>query len=475
MGFIKPQRLKEKISALGRGKLVLAVAVVVMAGGAVWYFAVRPAMVAKASDGSETQIHTTVVRQGDISIVASGTGTLTSANSVDLSFSTAGTVSELDVAVGDLVSKGDVLAKMGNTTTLQANVAQAEVTLLEAQQTLQDLYSGSEVALAQAYVDWVAAKQSLADAQEEYQRLDYSRCSQDVNTKYAQQLERAKETLAKLINVQGSDAWIEAKNDYDTAQANYSYCEAYTGDEKAEITANYELAQATLKKAEQSYDDLKQDSGLDVDQQALAEANVEKASADLELAKKDLEGATLVAPIDGTVISITAGEGEMVDTSAYITIADMQNPYLEVSVDEADIALFKTGYETEIIFDAYPDLTFSGKVIQVDPSISTSSAYSLVTGLVEIDSIQALNGQPLMLGMSASVDVISQKAENVLLVPDEALRKLDENEYAVFVLGSDGNLRLRTVQVGIDDTTYAEIKEGLSAGERVSTGLVETK
>jgi multidrug efflux pump subunit AcrA (membrane-fusion protein) len=72
------------------------------------------------------------------------------------------------------------------------------------------------------------------------------------------------------------------------------------------------------------------------------------------------------------------------------------------------------------------------------------------------------------------VDVIGGRATNAVLVPVEALRELDEGEYALFVM-ENNEPQLRVVEVGLIDFTYAEIVSGLEAGEIVSTGIVETQ
>ena len=78
------------------------------------------------------------------------------------------------------------------------------------------------------------------------------------------------------------------------------------------------------------------------------------------------------------------------------------------------------------------------------------------------------------IGLNAAVDVIGGRAEDVPLVPVEALRELDPGEYAVFVV-EDGEPVFRLVEVGLMDFTFAEIKSGLEPGEIVSTGIVETE
>jgi multidrug efflux pump subunit AcrA (membrane-fusion protein) len=77
-------------------------------------------------------------------------------------------------------------------------------------------------------------------------------------------------------------------------------------------------------------------------------------------------------------------------------------------------------------------------------------------------------------GSSASVDVIGGRAKNAVLVPVEALHQIGENKYTLFVM-ENGKLRLRVVQVGLQDLTKAEITSGLKTGEIVTTGVVETK
>ena len=157
-------------------------------------------------------------------------------------------------------------------------------------------------------------------------------------------------------------------------------------------------------------------------------------------------------------------------SGAFVTLADLSLPQLEVFLDETDAANFAIGYEAEVIFDALPDSSFTGRVIQVDPRLSNQGNISTVQGLVQLDP-SSFDG--LLVGMNAAVDIVGGRAENAILVPVEALRELGPGEFAVFVL-QDGEPRLRPVEVGIRDFTFAEIISGLEAGETVTTGIVET-
>jgi multidrug efflux pump subunit AcrA (membrane-fusion protein) len=156
-------------------------------------------------------------------------------------------------------------------------------------------------------------------------------------------------------------------------------------------------------------------------------------------------------------------------------MADLSQKYLEIYLDETDMENIEVGYEVDVTFDALPDQDFSGHVTQIDPSLYRSGMVSTVRAYAVLDGDSSMDTDRMLLGMSASVDVIAGKAENVVLVPVEALHELSPGEYAVFVQDSNGELKLRPVEVGLMDITFAEIKSGLEAGEIVSTGIVETQ
>lgn len=451
---------------------ILIGAALLVGTAAAWYFLGGPASsIRSAAAESGPAYQTAVVRRGDIRISITGSGTLVAGESVDLGFSTQGTVTQLSVALGDTVTAGQSLASLGNSQALEASLASAELAYLQAQQALKDLHDNADVALAQAYLDWVTAKVDYEEALKAQQRTAYARCSQEVNTRYAAALDRAEEKLASLPA--GSEAWIDAKNDYDTARANYDYCHAYTEEEKAATAACLQLAENTFKRAERKYDTLKVSSGIDPDELALAEAKVDQTKAQLEQARKNLEGITLTAPIDGVITYLAAGEGSFVGTATYLTISDTSRLEVQINVDESDLNHFALGSRAEIVFDALPDRTFIGEVVKVEPQLATSNMVTTARGLVELDADAVKAPQSLPLGLNGTVEIIKSEAKDVLWVPLEAVRDLGDGQYSVFVLDSDGELRLRVVEVGLMDTTRAEIIQGLSEGEVVSTGMVQ--
>lgn len=460
-----------------RNTLVGAVSVVsiLVVASALTFF--KPAVGAVATATAEAAVtpkyYTASVSVGDIELSASGSGNLISNSVVELGFSTSGTVTRLYVQPGDTVKTGDLLAELTTSKELEAEVASSQLAVIEAEQALNQLHKSAEVNLASAFKAYVTAKSEYEKALFNSQRTAYSRCDQQTTTRLAQSLERATEKLKKLTDTT-TEEYTEAKNSYETASANYSYCVSYTEDEKTLANAALSVAEATLKQAEAAYNELKEASGMDPNELALAEAKLSNAQSKLEIAQENLKGTTLTAPMDGTVISIAAGEGQRVDASTFITIANLKDLVMKVSVDEADLSFLTPGTHAEMEFDSIANTIFSGSVIQVDPTLSESMEYKLATGKIRMDIENNPAAEQLLLGLNASVTLVKEKAENALLVPLEAVRDLGNGKYAVFVVGADGDLTFRAVEVGITTETQAQILSGLQAGDTVSTGLVST-
>lgn len=455
-----------------KGLIAIVVALLLIGAGSAWYFLGLPGSpIRKAEAQSGSTIQTAVVRRGDLSISISGSGTYIANQSVDLSFSTSGSLTELNVKVGDVVKAGDKLASLGSTESLEADVAAAQLSYLEAQQALTELQDNADVSLAKAYQTWVNAKADYETALLKSQRTAGSRCSDAVNKKYSAAIDTAKEKLAAAVY--GSDSWINYKNVYDQAVANYSYCSAYTATEKVEANADLDLAKETMAQAERTYNTLKTGSGIDPDELALAEVKVKQTETAFEDAKQTLAGVTLTAPIAGKITYLAADKGAIVDTAKFVTIAVLTPPMMTVQVDESDLDKFTVDSQASVVFDALPDLTLSGKVVEVDPELYSSGNIKVAQGRVELDGTAAQSLANMPLGLNASVEIIQKQTKNALLVPIEALRDLGDNQYAVFVV-KDGSLRLQTVEVGLKDSTWAEITSGLNQGDVVSTGTATT-
>ncbi len=445
-------------------------------GGAGWYFWMGPGAKTAGAASAKTgpDYHTTTVRQGSISLSAAGSGTYVPKATIDLSFSARGTVAELKVKLGDTVKAGQELARLGNTQALDAALASAQLQVLQNQKALDDLQQNSQVSLAQAYQALLKAQDGLSNAQDAALRSGGARCSSTTNESLNNKLALARERLDfQSISNTGTDAWLQAKANYDTALANYTYCTSHTDAEKASAQASLQLAQNALQQAQTTYDTFKTAAGIDPTALALAEANLKQAQTALTVAQQNEKGVTLVAPVDGKVIYLAAQQGAIVDTSTFITIADLSTPVVTVSIDQTDLSKLAVGSKAQVTFDALPNQTFNGTVSQVDPQMTKSGQYMVATGRVELDpaAAKALEGLPI--GLNASITIVDKQANNVLIVPVTALRDLGGGSYAVFLV-KNGKLLLTPVQVGVMDSVQAEISGAVKAGDVVSTGIVQS-
>jgi multidrug efflux pump subunit AcrA (membrane-fusion protein) len=172
-------------------------------------------------------------------------------------------------------------------------------------------------------------------------------------------------------------------------------------------------------------------------------------------------------------MTLSVTDGQAISANFTImTIDDLNQATIQFYLDPSDWTNAKVGYTTSVSFDALSGQTFSGKVTEIMPGLVTVSGSSMVEGNAVLDKSVDEVGLPM--GVEASIDVISGKATNAVLIPVEALHQLADNSYTVFVM-TNGKPVLRTVEVGLKDDTYAEIKSGLKSGEVVTTGVVETK
>jgi len=448
------------------------VMLIVIGGAAYWFLSGGMVLGGNQDSSAASTTETGIVRKGDMIITTTGTGTLVAGNSVDLSFSTEGIVQELNVKAGDKVTKGTELAKMNNAKNLEAQVATNELNLIQAQKSLNELQNAKDVNLAQSYQDMLTAQETYNTALKKVQRQEYARCSEEVNKRNLAALEKSQDRLEQIgLRYQGSETWNEARAVYDTAKANYDYCIKFTDQEKIDFQASLDVVDVALKQAKTKYETLKASSGIDPDELKLAEAKVNEAQIKLDLSKENLAGSTLTATIDGSVTYLKANTGAYVDTTTYMTISDLSTSDVNVSIDETDLDKLKLGAKASVVFDALPEEIYTGEVIQVNPELSSSGQYRVATAVISLDNIAGSNLEKLPLGVNASVTITSDDITDALLVPAAALRSIGDGQYGVFVVNDDGSMTFKIVEIGIKDSSTAEIKSGLELNETVSLGL----
>lgn len=328
---------------------------------------------------------------------------------------------------------------------------------------------------------------------------------------YSSQRDQAAAVVAQSqAQVANSKAQLGAlKATLDQAEAAYNRQKTLLN-EKVISQSEFETAQQAYESAKANF--LAAQSGIKANQ-----ASVQNAMAGLTSANKDLQRATITAPMDGVVSLLSVKLGERVAGNSFnigtemMRIADLNSMEVQVDVGENDIPKVKLGDSANIEIDAFNNRKFKGVVYKIaNPEASAlssasgnSSSTSVTNYEVHIrllpssykDLIVKNQPFPFRPEMTASADIQTQTDNNVLSVPLNAVttrslsdvKKSDSakaSEYAgsnsstgdsdlvevVFAVQPDGKVKLEPVKTSIQDINNIEITSGLKAGEQVVTG-----
>jgi len=469
--------MKAIIKFIKKWPWILCVAVVLLglASELIWQVS-RPT----EQQSTQTVYQTAVVKKGNLSSTIDGSGVLETDKAVDLSFPVSGTLEEVDVQVGDKVTKGQVLAVLAGQEGLQLDVQNKQLALMKAQKALDDLLNSTNKNLALTFLDQATAQATFAEALRNLHHKGDSRCETDMIGSYYTAYLDAKSKLDNWTAVRdgtnntfGINFTLDQVSKYtketNLAYENLNYCEGFSEQEILESEAELALAKAMMENAEEDYQKLLADSGLlsiDVD---LAKAEVTEAELQLTTAQQVLENATMVSPIAGTVLTVNGEEGDPVNTDLFITITDLENPILKVNADEADLQNFVVGCSAEITFDSIPDRIFKGTISKIYPTLVKVDNVDVVQGIAEIYDAMMTPGQTLVAGLQASVVVSCEQASDALLIPYTALVETSDGKSYLYILDQSGNQEKREVKVGLNSTTYVELLSGVQEGETVIT------
>jgi HlyD family secretion protein len=465
-----------------------------------------------AQASSYTQVVT--VERGNLVAAITPTGEVSVERRVELSFDVNKIpLLELNVVPGQQVQEGEVLARI-DPASLQRAVDQAKADLLSAEEALekaQDPYteldrqkaeldvSQAEAALEEAKLasleqevrdaarelqeaeDKLAALQNDVSTQEQIDRLQWQANIAEVE--HGQLLEdpnpteegRDRQLLAynRMLDAKDSLEVAKARAALDllnaqnaVIQAEEALAELQAGsDALGVVQARNKVAQAeyNLAKAEDSLATIL--AGADAKAVQLAQSRYDAAKATLADAEASLEAATMVAPFDGTVISVGAEVGDLVSSNmTIVSLADLTDLQVVASVDETDISQVEVGQEVEITFDAFTGRTFRGQVLEVP--LEGSLVQNVVSYEVPV-SLEGAEGVSLRSGMTANLSIVVGRRQDVLLVPVLAVQEGEDGDVVLVQDTPQGAAVATRVEVGLSDGTYVEVLRGLNEGDQV--------
>ena len=374
-------------------------------------------------------VSTDTVQARDIVERVSASGKIQPEIEVKITAEVNGQIVDLPVKEGDVVEKGDLLVQL-NPDIYEAALLRAEASLNSAR---------SNLASARAQVAQGEANQFAA----------------------AKAFERAQSLLASKVISQA---------EFDQNEASY-------------LTANANLTGA--KESVRS-----------------AEFAIRSGEASLQEARDNLSRTTLVAPQAGVVTALSKEVGESVQGNGFtageiiMNVSDLSTMEVNVEVNESDIVRIHMDDEAEIEVDAYLGETFSGRVTEIGNtalnagmngfSMDQVTNFSVKIRLDRSSYMHLVEGDhdhetPFRPGMSATVDVLTAKADRVLSAPIQAVasRASDtedgedtETELGVFLL-VDGKAKWTAVETGIQDTKFVEIQGEVKEEDMLITGPYE--
>jgi HlyD family secretion protein len=223
-----------------------------------------------------------------------------------------------------------------------------------------------------------------------------------------------------------------------------------------------------------------------------SKANVEQARANAASMRDILHKTELRAPISGRVTGLKAERGEMaipgmtnLPGATLMVISDMAEIMAEIKVNESEVVRLKPGQSAQVTVESLPGKVFQGKVFEVASAserIGQDANMYKVKVALDMANPDVSQFRP---GMNARAVVLTQEAKNVLRVPlqsvleregtqEEAQKKglLVAESRSIVFLFKTGKAEERNVKVGIANTQFFELKEGLAEGDRVLTGPV---
>jgi RND family efflux transporter MFP subunit len=195
-----------------------------------------------------------------------------------------------------------------------------------------------------------------------------------------------------------------------------------------------------------------------------AEAAVQDAQRRLDTARDALRRTLVLAPIDGTILSLSVVEKGSYNQGQEVTqIANVQNLVLTVDLDELDVPRLGDNRATKIIFDAFPGNEITGTLTAIAPVATNRGGRTIYEGTVTFARPPNLDLRP---GMGADVTIATRTEQNVLVVPDLAVETIGAKTFLT-VLHDDGSRERVEVRTGIRTNGVIVIASGVSEGTHV--------
>lgn len=282
------------------------------------------------------------------------------------------------------------------------------------------------------------------------------------------------EASTQQNTVRNSDAALDiARAQLAAKQASLKQAELNFTRQKEMLAADasskldFDAAEATLNMARAEIKSLK--------------AQIEQENISADTAKVNLSYASIVAPMDGTVVAVVTEEGQTVNANqsapTIIKLAQLDTMTVKAEISEADVPKVKTGQKAYFSILGEPDVRYNTVLRSIEPAptsiLSDTAASSSSTEAVYYNGLLDIENPDgkLRISMTAQVSIVLEAANDVLIIPATALGEKDKDgDYSVRVEDEQGSLSQCKIKTGISNNINIEVLDGLSAGEKVVIG-----
>lgn len=202
------------------------------------------------------------------------------------------------------------------------------------------------------------------------------------------------------------------------------------------------------------------ESGEKKDEVVAAMKGLTQAEISVKKAQLDLEKTKIRAPFSGIIADIQAAPGEHVSVGRELfTLVNISRIQVHARVLESEIGKMQVGRDVDLRFSAYPGKVFKGKVSAISPIVNPE--YKTCKVFVDVENPE----EELKPGMHAEVEIAAEIHKNKLLVPQDAI--LTRSQRKLLFVVEDGLAKWRYVEIGLENEDFAEILDGVKAGEQV--------
>src|SRR5689334_24176176 len=383
------------------------------------------------NDANAAQYLTARVERGNLRNTVTATGTLQAVTTVQVGSQASGTISALYADFNSVVKKGQVIAQL-DPSTMKAQVEQAQANVQQARASLAQAKAAvvnARAAISDAQAKGLAARSTVQNNQAGVSASEANVAVLKAQQDDAMSLLKQQESLLK--------SGVIAQRDYDIAMTAYKTAEAKYNQAVAQLNQSKLSEQSSASAGIASSQATVEQSKAQVQQAA---AQVQQAQAALSLAQVNLSHTTITSPIDGIVVSRDVNVGQTVAASLsaptlFTTANDLTQMQVIANIDQADIGLVEQAKSVKFSVDAFPGKEFEGKIEQM--RLNPQNVQNVVTYNVVIDV--ANPEQTLKPGMTANLTVTIDERNNVLKVPNAALRFTPQDASVQRSGGGNGN------------------------------------